>query len=95
MKKKSPWRLIKTAKKMVLREIDLWLTVPASPMSMGWGDSFRVPEAYWLDEQPEEYRNPELRDCHLSGWFHSHMGKTRRLNDAYITHWMPIPKGPK
>ena len=94
MKIKTPWRPIKTAKKAQLKEIDLWLTVHASPLSMGIGDSFRVPAAYWMEEQAEEYRNPEMRDDYRSGWFHLDRSKHRRLNPEYITHWMPTPKAP-
>ncbi len=95
MNKKTPWRPIKTAKKAVLQEIDLWLIVHASPMSMGMGDSFRVPAAYWMEDQTEEYRNPSMRDDHHAGWFHMDRDQHRRINDDYITHWMPIPKAPQ
>lgn len=28
-------------------------------------------------------------------WFHHHEGKEMEVDDAYITHWAPIPKPPK
>lgn len=88
------WQPIKTAPKQFLHDVDLWMIVHASPLSMGIGDSFRVTDAYWMDEQPEEYRDPARRDDWRAGWFHSQGFKHRRLNDDYITHWMPIPEAP-
>lgn len=98
MKRKNPslpWRPIKTAKHEMFTEIDLWIVIYPSARSMGLGDSFRVTDAFWMDEQPMEYRKDSLRDDWHEGWFHNDGGRTKRLNEEYITHWMPIPKGPK
>lgn len=89
------WHPIATARRRFLHEVDLWLKINSSPRSMGMGDSFRVPNAYWMDEQSKEYRENSSRDDWHAGWFHLLGGKHRRLDDQYITHWMPIPKGPK
>lgn len=86
------WQPIKTAPKTFLHEIDLWLVIHPSARSMGMGDSFRVTDAFWMDEQPKEYRAHSLRDDYRAGWFHHDHGKQRRLDDDYITHWMPIPE---
>lgn len=44
----SAWQPIETASKEVydLTEVDLWLVIHPSPMSMGFGDSFRVVDCY-------------------------------------------------
>lgn len=95
-KKENGWKPINTARHRFLREVDLWLKINPSLRSMGMSDSFRVPNAYWMDEQPEEYREESgLRDDWHEGWFHLSGGKHRRLDDRCITHWMPIPKEPR
>jgi hypothetical protein len=82
MKTKSKtWRPIKTCRAGFREEVDLWMDIPASPMSMGMADSFRVPSAYRLLDGKK--------------WFHYQDGKEQELNSSYITHWMPIPKPPK
>ncbi len=59
--------------------VDLWLDIWASPMSLGIADAFRVPEAY--------HRNGK--------WFNLVNGKEEEIRSEYITHWMPMPKPPK
>lgn len=79
---RSQWRPIKTFRGRDYHEVDLWLRICASPMSMGMADSFRVVEAYKVDGK----------------WFHRDPTRNfqeAELNSYYITHWMPIPKGPK
>lgn len=53
--------------------IDLWLSIYASPLSMGWSDEFGVPDAWWADGK----------------WVHTYRGKPTELQSAYITHWRP------
>lgn len=53
----SEWRPIEEAPKDgIWRKVDLWLEIGASPRSMGFSDSFRVPDC-WFDEK-------------LGGWVH-------------------------
>ena len=78
-KKKSPWRPISTAPKGEYREVDLWLHIEPSLRSPGMGDSFRGIDAYRKDGK----------------WVHRFKGEEAELDAEYITHWMPIPKGPK
>lgn len=61
-----------------LDRVDLWLTVPASPRSMGISDAFRVTDAYLKD----------------GGWYHFVDGKEMELYKPYVTHFMPRPDGP-
>lgn len=60
-------------------EVDIWLVIQASPLSFGMSDAFRVTEAY------KKHGN----------WFHRCNGTEEELVSDYITHWMPIPKGPE
>ena len=76
---KQTWRPIKTAPQDgVWSKIDLWLHIPPSPRSMGWGDSFRVPDCWWQDGK----------------WMHYDRGAPREIEKDYITHWMPLPEPP-
>jgi hypothetical protein len=60
-------------------EMDVWMKIPASPMTMGFSDSFRVPNAYRKGDR----------------WFHrTEMGVEKELQRDYITHWMQIPSAP-
>lgn len=74
----SRWRPIRTVPTREHFEVDLWMQWSASPLTMGEADAFRVPDAYRKDGK----------------WFHKHNGKEMELRPEYITHWMPIPKGP-
>lgn len=56
--------------------IDLWLEVHPSPLSMGLGDSFGVPDAWFQDGK----------------WVHTYRGKPTELDRSYITHWRPKPR---
>lgn len=58
--------------------VDVWMSVHASPRSMGWADEFRVPESWQRDGR----------------WFHSHNFAEKELDASYITHWMPVPSAP-
>lgn len=78
MKKKTPWRPIKSCRIADGVEVDIWMKVYASPMSFGMGDSFRVVDAYRKDGK----------------WFHRHEFQEKELRSDLITHWMPIPKDP-
>lgn len=73
------WQPIATAPDCDRVEVDLWMEVPPSPRSMGWGDSFRVTNAYRIGKK----------------WFHeTERGEEKELYADYITHWMPLPPAP-
>lgn len=79
----AEWRPIKnfrgeTSKFNDRKQVDLWMHIVASPMSMGFGDAFRVPNCWKVDGK----------------WFHLHEGQEKELASHYITHWMPVPKPP-
>ncbi len=42
------WQDIATAPKDGSK-FDAWMDIPASPLSMGWADSFRVPDVWFQD----------------------------------------------
>ncbi len=72
------WEPIKTAPRDGTK-VDLWMKIDASPMSMGWSDEFRVPEA-WFE---------------VDRWFHyRERGAKSELLTRYITHWRPLPDPP-
>lgn len=72
-KKGRGWFPIKTAPRDGT-VIDLWLNVYATPRSMGIGDSFGVPDAWFENGK----------------WVHAHLlGKPAALEKDYITHWRP------
>ena len=71
-KKGCGWKPIATAPRDGTI-IDLWLTIHASPMSMGMSDSFGVPDAWFKDGK----------------WVHTYKGKPTELHQHYITHWKP------
>jgi hypothetical protein len=79
----NPWKPIKTYRRRnrFMHKVDLWLAWGASPMTMGFSDSFRVVEA-WQDTEGR--------------WLHyGSPGKVAELNRDYITHWMSLPLAPK
>jgi hypothetical protein len=53
--------------------IDLWMSIYASPLSMGMADSFGVPDAWFENGK----------------WVHTFRGKPTELEKHYITHWRP------
>lgn len=53
--------------------IDVWLDIHPSPRSMGLGDSFGVPDAWFEGGR----------------WVHTIRGKPTELDAGYITHWRP------
>lgn len=69
-KKGRGWFPIKTAPRDGT-VIDLWLTIHASPRSMGMGDCFGVPDAWFENGK----------------WVHIYRGKSAELESDYITHW--------
>ena len=75
----TEWQPIETAPKDSTK-IDLWMQIYASPRSMGWADSFRVPEAWWQESTKQ--------------WVHLHNGRAEPLYTEYVTHWMPLPDPP-
>lgn len=60
-------------------KVDIWMQWGASATTMGWGDSFRVPDAY---QKPD------------GTWWHYDHGE-KQLRKEYITHWMPLPSAPE
>lgn len=79
----NKWKPINTAPETVWNwnAVDLWLTVPASPRSMGMADAWRVPDCWKRGGD--------------GPWCHQYQGAETELAQDYITHWMAIPKGPK
>lgn len=75
----SEWRPIKTFRRPDYREVDLWLSVHASPRSFGMGDAWRVVDCYRKGGK----------------WFHRVDGKEMEIVADYITHWMPQPNPPR
>jgi hypothetical protein len=75
----NPWRPIKTFRGHDYKQVDLWLHIYASPLSMGMSDSFRIVDAYRKNGK----------------WFHLDKSEERELASEYITHWAPIPNPPK
>lgn len=71
-KKGRGWKPIKDAPRDGTI-IDVWLEIHPSPLSMGMGDSFGVPDAWFQDGK----------------WVHTYRGKPTELNSWYITHWRP------
>lgn len=67
----SGWHEVKVGKPPQNEKVNVWLTIQASPRSMGMGDSFEVPEA-WLD---------------VGKWFHIHKGAKTEIYADYVTHW--------
>lgn len=52
-------------------EVDVWMDIPASPLSMGIAAEFRVPDAYRIDGR----------------WFHISRDTQAELRADCITHW--------
>lgn len=67
------WKPIKSAPRDGTL-VDVWLEIHASPRSMGMGDSFGVPDAWFKDGK----------------WVHTYRGKPTELDQSYITHWRPV-----
>lgn len=59
--------------------VDLWIHVYASPLSMGMGDSWRIPDC-WLQDRK---------------WVHRYRNEIAELDADYLTHWIRPPKPPK
>lgn len=73
------WMSIDTFDEPDLTEVDLWLEIHASPRSMGFADSFRVPDAFRRGGK----------------WFHRNPVKEEELYAPYITHWRHAPNPPR
>ncbi len=73
------WRPIRSFRGPDMREVDLWLAIPASPRSMGMSDAWRAVNCWRRDGK----------------WYDRVNGNEEELFAPYITHWMPITKGPK
>lgn len=72
---KSPgWRKISSFSLPDRQKINVWLTIYPSPLSMGMGDAFEVPEA-WREN---------------GKWFHVHKGRSMEIRGNYVTHWRPV-----
>jgi hypothetical protein len=75
------WEPIETAPRKVSPNspVDLWVTWPASPISFGIADAFRVVDCW-------------RKNWGSGPWVHMHQGKVLELDAAYITHWIRIPR---
>lgn len=65
--------------------VDLWLSVHASPRSMGWADAFRVPDCWRQLVKGAGFTGP---------WVHNDGSAERELYADYITHFMRAPAPP-
>lgn len=84
MKTPDPWRPISTYRRKgrIHHEVDLWLVIHASPLSMGLADDFRVVDAFQKED---------------GTWWHFDLPsyKDKQIVTEYVTHWMPRPKTPR
>jgi hypothetical protein len=73
----SEWNPISTAPEY--EKVDVWVQWEPSAMTMGWGDAFRVTDAYRRGGQ----------------WFHHvDSGAEKEIRSEYVTHWMAPPQPP-
>jgi len=56
--------------------VDLWISVWASPLSMGMADAWRIPDCWLKDGK----------------WVHRHENEIKELEARYLTHWIRPPK---
>lgn len=76
----SKWQPIETSPKdNPLNQIDIWMEITPCALSMGMGDSFRVPDCYFKDDK----------------WYHMVGMVEKALDPQWMTHWRNIPKAPK
>lgn len=66
------WKTIKSAP-LDGTVVDVWLEIYPSARSMGMGDAFGVPDAWFKDGK----------------WVHMYRGAPTELERSYITHWRP------
>lgn len=69
----AAWRPIKTFKGAEGERVTLWLSWGASPLTMGMGDAFAVPDCWRQGGK----------------WVHVYRGGPAELETSYITHWAP------
>ncbi len=75
----SEWISVKKKLPLAGVQVDVWLRVSASPLSFGFSDEWRVPDAYLVDGK----------------WFHSYKDKPTEIRYEYVTHWINKPGPPK
>jgi hypothetical protein len=59
-----------------LTEVDLWMVIHPSAMSMGFGDAFRIVDCYRWEGK----------------WVHRDRGEIKPLREECLTHWRPTSK---
>ncbi len=76
----SEWRLISNPPRNTDEDnpVDLWIHVNPSPLSMGMGDSWRIPDCWRVGGK----------------WVHRHKNEIKELAVHYLTHWIRPPKPP-
>lgn len=74
-RKRDGWRKVSKFAEADGVVVDVWLTIYASPLSMGFSDSFGVPDA-WRDG---------------GKWMHTYRGAPAQLDERYVSHWRPRP----
>lgn len=70
------WQPIATAPENT--PVDVWVTIFATPRTMGYTDSFRVPDAY----------------KRVGRWYYIVNNAEKELDAQYVTHWMWPPESP-
>lgn len=78
---RNDWRSIERPPRNTSEDnpVDLWIDVPASPLSMGMSDRWRIPDCWRVDGK----------------WVHRHRNEIAELDANYLTHWIRPPKPPK
>lgn len=72
---RKPWRSISAFREQGIgHTVTLWLSIYASPMSMGWSDAFAVADC-WRE--------------HNGAWMHRKDGRPTELRSEYVTHFAP------
>lgn len=80
---RGPWRTIELFRGADGERVTLWLSISPSPMSMGMGDAFAVPDC-WREG---------------GAWVHEYRGRPTELASHYVTHFAKsgaeITSGPR
>src|ERR1700753_2281875 len=72
------WRSVRRSKPANGAIVDVWLRWGASARTMGWSDSFGVPDAWREGDR----------------WLHTYRGKPTELNREFVSPWRPTPPPP-
>lgn len=72
------WRPARRSKPKDGVIVDVWLRWGASALTMGWSDSFGVPDA-WREN---------------GKWLHTYRSQPTELNSEFVSHWRYRRSGP-